>query len=248
LVPERISALLKKASEYWQAGNAEQSAMHLRILLGDLDRLLTPIRRRGHEDRPPIIPADAFGREKVRLLRSSCAEALSLLHRDPSRAWLMLDRAIQLSGLTPQVSSGPTREAPSPKVEPAVDNIRYYGFDQMLRETILETVRRLPEGVAKFVSQQCSFVSVGPTGWGMAIPGNALEITTNTWFIVLEERMPLRSRHSIVAREIAYAWLGHDRLSPACDPASETQALGLTAAWGFKGRRSRPEPEMLPEE
>ncbi len=212
--------------------------MHLRILLGDLDRLLTPIRRRGHEDRPPIVPADAFGREKIRLLRSSCAEALALLHREPARAWSMLDRALQLSGLGAKAAPPVADEAGATKAEQTCDDIRYFGFDQSIRATIVETVRRLPAGVAKFVVEQCSFVSVGRTCWGMVIPRDAHEITANKWLVVLDEGMPRRSRHSIVAREIAYAWLGHDRLSPSCDPASEVQAHGLTVAWGFKGLRA----------
>lgn len=204
--------------------------MHLRILLGDLDRLLTPIRRRGHEDRPPVIPADAFGREKIRLLRSSCAEALASLHREPARAALMLDRAVQIAGLS--------AKAVQPAAQPSFDNIRYYGSDKLIRDTIIETVRRLPAGVAKFVIEQCSFVSVGRTCWGMVIPKNAPEISAKQWLVVLEEGMPRRTRHSIIAREIAYAWLGFDRLSPECDPASDVQAHGLTAAWGFKGLRA----------
>lgn len=239
MIPERISALLKRTLEYWQLGNAEQAAMHLRILLGDLDRLLTPIRRRGYEDRPPIIPADAFGREKIRLLRSSCAEALTLLHREPARAWQMLDRAVQVSGLPVAVTSSDSGETHRTEAERPADEVRYYGFDQIVRTTIMETVRRLPAVVAKFAVEQCSFVSVGRTCWGMVIPKNAPEITANKWLVVLDAAMPRRERHSIVAREIAHAWLGHDRLSPGFDPASEVQAHSLVTSWGFKGIRER---------
>ena len=81
------------------------------------------IRRRGLEDRPPLIPADAFGREKVRFLRSSCAEALALLHRDPDRTATLFEKALELSG--PRVERA--------TVEPMWENIRYFGADEAIR-------------------------------------------------------------------------------------------------------------------
>src|SRR5207247_1347349 len=112
-----------------------------------LDRLLTPIRRRGLEDRPPLIPADAFGREKVRFLRSSCAEALALLHRDPDRTATLFEKALELSG--PRVERA--------TVEPMWENIRYFGADEAIRATIKETIQHLPASVASFVLEHCAF-------------------------------------------------------------------------------------------
>ena len=149
----------------------------------------------------------------------------------------MLSRAVQLSGLNAEPVR-PVGDGVGLSDSGETWDIRYYGFDQTIRATIVETVRRLPASVARFVFDRCFFVSVGRRCWGIAMPSTAAEVAANRWLVVLNEGMPRRTRHSIVAREIAYAWLGHDRLSPICDPASDIQAEGLTAEWGFKGVRA----------
>ena len=187
--------------------------MHLRILTGDLDRLLTPIRRRGFEDRPPIIPADAFGRDRIKLIRSYAAEAAFIMRRDSARAVALLDKAIELTGWAPK--------------KPPARDIPYSGADEATRSAILETIRRLPADAAQFALEQCAFASVG-----VERPGILLRPSANQWLVVLEERVTDQERHAIVAREIAHAWT-HQGLSSACDAGCEKRAAGLTRAWGF---------------
>ena len=65
--------------------------------------------------------------------------------------------------------------------------------------------------------------------------------TRNMWLILLHEKLPVDEECSIIAHEIAHAWLGHDKLSLNFPPSSEVDAAILTGSWGFTGRGADPE-------
>ena len=75
---------------------------------------------------------------------------------------------------------------------------------------------RLPQDVAEFALERCSFLSVGGKTWAQTMPvwalGRDLEsIPENLWVITLSEQLQLSAEdiHSVVAHEIAHAWLKH---------------------------------------
>ena len=55
------------------------------------------------------------------------------------------------------------------------------------------------------------------------------------WLILLEERTPKRQIKSVIAHEIAHAWLNHNHLSSSCKKEREIQTALLAKQWGFKG-------------
>jgi hypothetical protein len=112
--------------------------------------------------------------------------------------------------------------------------------DLDLTRTLAETLLCLPEEVAQFACDRCRFISSSGC-YGMVLPGR-LGVHPDTrapeddlWLILLASDLPEADAHSIVAHEIAHAWLGHDRLSPDLTPECEVEAATLTAQWGFSG-------------
>jgi hypothetical protein len=114
------------------------------------------------------------------------------------------------------------------------DNIRYYCDSNEAQWLAIQTVARLPREVREFVFERCVFLSIGHVNHGMALPGTIAQ--PDTWIILLGERLPQKDAHSIVAHEIAHAWLGHNRFALDVPPDCETQAANLTRDWGFTGK------------
>lgn len=117
--------------------------------------------------------------------------------------------------------------------------IAYYGADWGFRDWILEAVARLPQKVCDFACDRCMFLSVGRSVLGMVVPAriatHAVERRTrNMWLILLEEDLTEEDAHSIIAHEIAHAWLRHDRLDGDPDPSVE-EAVRQVKQWGFTG-------------
>ena len=117
----------------------------------------------------------------------------------------------------------------------------YYGEYEAVERTIVETICRLPDPIARFALDRCRFLSVGASVYGMTLPGRAgvaswpEQRSRNIWLIVLADPLPDDSSHSIVAHEIAHAWLKHDRLGfPPED--CEIQAAETAKIWGFIGK------------
>ncbi len=114
--------------------------------------------------------------------------------------------------------------------------------DDQTQGVIVETITRLPRNVAEYAIEQCRFVSVGRANLGITLPGRLLQPNPQEskpeprWLIVVEDRMPAKWAHSVVAHEIAHAWLKHDRGSPDLPVDCEVQAATLTGEWGFTGR------------
>ena len=129
---------------------------------------------------------------------------------------------------------------------------------------VVRVVSRLPESVQQFVCHRCILLALSDVG--MVLPGRIthadthdtvamveaapigaqpddlhdyveqFEQTAARWIILLQGSPP--QDESVIAHEIAHAYLGHDRLgiSVGLEPvAIETQACELTRSWGFEG-------------
>ena len=102
-------------------------------------------------------------------------------------------------------------------MEDVAYHIAYYGESPNTHRLIVETVVRLSEEVATFVYDRCCFVSVGDGAYGLILPGRVgvhpiEKRSRNMWIIVLEDNMSAQDAQSIIAHEIACAWLEHNRL------------------------------------
>lgn len=92
-------------------------------------------------------------------------------------------------------------------------------------KTILRLEEQVHADVRAFMRSECRFVGVGEEVKGHTIsPGAALGV----WIIVLRES---ETEESIVAHELAHAWLGHHYNSPEIEAEARAQAI----AWGFSG-------------
>jgi hypothetical protein len=116
--------------------------------------------------------------------------------------------------------------------------IAYYGEDDRLLRWIVETVARLPQEAREFACERCRFLSVGRSAQGMAVPAGIAthayeKRTRNMWLILLEEELRDEHAHSIIAHEIAHAWLGHDRFT--ADASVEVETAEKVRKWGFTG-------------
>ena len=96
--------------------------------------------------------------------------------------------------------------------------IAYYGDDPELGIAITETVTGLPKNIWEFVIETCAFLSVGETCNGMVVAGRIgvhprERRSRNMWLVILAENMLSDDKYSIIAHEIAHAWLKHDGVS-----------------------------------
>ena len=92
------------------------------------------------------------------------------------------------------------------------DRLAYYGEDPDLDVHITRVISRLPSKVATFALDRCCFLSVGRATAGMVLPGrigvHAIEKhSRNVWIILLYVRISPDDLHSVIAHEIAHAWL-----------------------------------------
>ena len=125
------------------------------------------------------------------------------------------------------------------------EEVAYYGDDPELHLWIRRTLIKLPVEVARFVIDRCSFASVGRVNFGLILPGRigvhvVERRSRNTWVIILSENLPASEEESVIAHEIAHAWLGHDRLAEMSNDV-EIEAANLTKKWGFSGRGANPD-------
>ena len=118
-------------------------------------------------------------------------------------------------------------------------DLAYYGEDEELRVHIALVLSRLPDRIVRFALDRCVFLSVGRTTSGMVLPGRITvhhheRRSRNRWLVLLDENMP--NDDSIIAHEIAHAWLRHDRLSADDQQLWERDAAETAKSWGFVGR------------
>lgn len=117
--------------------------------------------------------------------------------------------------------------------------VHYYGEDPDIERAIVAVFVKLPIEVIDFIFRKCAFLSVGRSCLGMVVPQMLAqtnpEDVKGRWLILLEERTPKRQIKSVIAHEIAHAWLEHNHLSLACPKECEIQVALLAKQWGFKG-------------
>jgi hypothetical protein len=122
----------------------------------------------------------------------------------------------------------------------AYDLQTYHGDDPHTHRRIVETIAKLPDRVARFALNRCVYFSAGRVNHGMVLPPRTLG--RGRWVLVLTETTPERSAQSMIAHEIAHAWLKHDRYAANVDAAEiESGAAQLAREWGFSGRAADPD-------
>lgn len=120
----------------------------------------------------------------------------------------------------------------------SVEQPLFVGWDRETYRVIVETILRLPPAIQRFVLKRCTFVAVGRTAMGVALPGS---LFSGRWLIVVADELPEDSAHSMIAHEIGHAVLGHGLPGRALPDDFEVQAARLAAEWGFKGIGADPD-------
>ena len=83
----------------------------------------------------------------------------------------------------------------------------------------------MPADARQFALDHCIFVSVGSSSPAQVLP------PTDRWTVLLEEGQPSVTE-SVVAHEVAHAWLGHEGQNT---DEQERDARSLARSWGFTG-------------
>lgn len=101
---------------------------------------------------------------------------------------------------------------------------------------VVNTVHKLPDTVKEFVYEKCQFTS--PFDGGGCVYVKSENVTRHPWLIILAESL-MASDESIVAHEIAHAFLDH-KGGPGFGELEkttkeETAACSLAKRWGFSG-------------
>jgi len=114
-------------------------------------------------------------------------------------------------------------------------NLTYHHGGQSIFGHIVETLLKLPSEVAEFVLARCAFVSMTEEYLGSVLHARILRGAD--WVIFIGPGVSTGQAQSVVARQIAYAWLRYDNygLLPS-DHKSETHAL--IREWGFEDAES----------
>ncbi|TMB65067.1 MAG: hypothetical protein E6J43_12440 [Chloroflexi bacterium] len=122
------------------------------------------------------------------------------------------------------------------------NQVAYLGEDNDLRSVIGDTIGRLPDDALLLAADRCVFVSVGRTVEGMTLPGDVLQRVDEddpTWLILLDDRIMDTKEaddvESVIAHEIAHAFLGHNRMTDDGDRSVEIATCKLVREWGFEG-------------
>jgi hypothetical protein len=105
--------------------------------------------------------------------------------------------------------------------------------DGRVERAINEVLSVIPEAVAKFALTRCTFVVLGRT-----CSGFSLAPRPNRWLVVVGDFVDEWDIHSIVAHEIAHAWLRHDGRGDTV--GDEQAACKLVMAWGISGSGADP--------
>jgi len=105
-------------------------------------------------------------------------------------------------------------------------------FPESLETVTIQAVHRLPDAVREFVYYHCRFASEDDAG----VTIRCVPQAGRPWLVTLGQG---GVEESLIAHEIAHAWLGHE-----CDPQAgelrltqrdEEAACDLTRQWGFAG-------------
>ena len=122
------------------------------------------------------------------------------------------------------------------KWENSPEGVAYWLGDlpvpEAVESVIISTVHQLPGQVREFVYCECCFSCVAPRGGQTCY----LQKARQPWLILLGQEL---QDESVLAHQIAHAWLGH-RYDPGLAELRATQqeedaACDLTREWGFGG-------------
>jgi hypothetical protein len=112
-------------------------------------------------------------------------------------------------------------------------NLRLHVDNSELEQLIVLTISELSPEVREYLYEECFFVAVGEGTHGMVLA------PVQRWLIFLDASIvsayDAAGAMSIIAHEIAHAWLKHDMMDPAITAQCEIDASTLAAQWGFKG-------------
>lgn len=114
----------------------------------------------------------------------------------------------------------------------------YIGHNYEVRAQIAAVISKLPRKAGAYALARCIYISVGVGESAFVMPGRVLpRQARRKWLVVLSDRMPAKSSQSIVAHEIAHAWLKHDLFVEAGrGNACEREAAAQARRWGFRGQ------------
>ncbi len=100
------------------------------------------------------------------------------------------------------------------------------------------TVQKLPNKVKEFVYKNCEFISIAMFG-GKTIYAKSEFLQKRHWLIILCHQRINNEYTSVIAHEIAHAWLGHKHEERGVEleeaAPKEKEACLLVKQWGFKG-------------
>jgi hypothetical protein len=105
-----------------------------------------------------------------------------------------------------------------------------------LERLIVKVVARLPKRVAEYAINRCLFLQGIP--YGITLPGYIVTGRhggKSRWVILFSYEFPEKDAESIIAHEIAHAWLKHDRYAVDIGVECEIDASNLAKQWGFSG-------------
>lgn len=103
---------------------------------------------------------------------------------------------------------------------------------------IYQTIHKLPDEVKEFVYENCEFASISVFG-GKTIYAKAKYLRKRPWLIILSHEKINDEYQSVVAHEIAHAWLGHKHEERGMEleivAQRERDVCLLVKQWGFNG-------------
>ena len=110
----------------------------------------------------------------------------------------------------------------------------FAGDDDQLRLALASVLVRLPKRIRHFVQRRCQILSIGRGARAITWPASIVDKRVK-WLIVMSETAfrSQRQRESLIAHEIAHAWLKHNRLDPDIALDVEEDADKQAVAWGF---------------
>jgi hypothetical protein len=109
---------------------------------------------------------------------------------------------------------------------------RYMGGDQNTHGALVRALSRLPDDALDLAIEKCVFFSCGGGVNAQCLPTRL--IGEADWLVLIYDLAP--DIETVIAHEVAYAYLGHSIGDPMSDEETETRARELTRTWGFSGK------------
>lgn len=112
------------------------------------------------------------------------------------------------------------------------NHARYFGADPATREALVNALSRLPDDARRFAIDKLVFVSCGGGLNGQCLPSRF--IAEADWLVLIYDRA--QDLETVIAHEVAHAYLGHSIGDYMSDEETERQAREQVRAWGFSGK------------